>query len=557
MPRLLQPALVALAVLLVTPTAVRAETTRPTLLVLLSVDQMRGDYVERYGHQWTGGLKRLVTEGARFPLAAFPYQNTVTCAGHATMSTGVFPATHGMVLNAWWDRDAGRQVSCTEDAEVTNIGYGGEVKGGDSPRRLLAATFADELRTQLPVAPRIVSLSLKARSAIGMAGRRADTVLWFSNGRWTTSSFYTRDRVSFVERFIAANPVEADYGSAWTKLLPESAYLFDEAPVGERGATGWGPTFPHDLSSQAGVADAEYYAKWSMTPLTDVYLARLGIASVEALGMGRGPGVDFLAIGFSVLDVVGHAYGPRSHEVQDVLARLDRTLGEFFADLDRLVGREKYVVALTGDHGVAPVPEQMEAAGMEAGRVPAKDYVARLNGVLTRHFGPGSHLASLTYTDVYFAPGIYDRLVTMPEAMRDVIAVIESTPGIHRVLRSDDLAVGRLPDDPLARSASLSYHRARSGDLIVVPRPFWLNSTAVSTHGTGYLYDTRVPIIFMGAGIRPGVSLATASPADIPPTFAHLVGITMARTDGRVLAEALVPPSAAEPPARTASPSGR
>lgn len=547
------PAFGLIATLSLTPALAAAETSTPTLLVLLSVDQMRGDYVERYGHQWSSGLKRLVDEGARFPLAAFPYQNTVTCAGHATMSTGVFPATHGMVLNAWWDRASGRQLPCTEDPEVTNLAYGGEAKGGDSPRRLLAATFADELRTQLAVTPRIVALSLKARSAITMAGRRADAVLWFANGRWTTSSFYTRDRLSYLERYIAANPIERDYGSAWTKLLPESAYLFDEAPIGERGATGWGPTFPHDLSSQAGTADGEFATKWSTSPLADAYLARLGITSVEALGMGRGPGVDFLAISFSVLDVVGHAYGPQSHEVQDVLARLDRTLGDFFTDLDRLVGRDRYVVAFTGDHGVAPVPEQMEAAGMDAGRVPSKDYVARLNGVLERHLGPGSHLASLTYTDVYFAPGIYDRLVAMPEALREVIGTIEATPGVHRVLRSDDLAVGRLPDDPLARAASLSFHRSRSGDLIVIPRPFWLNSTAVSTHGTGYRYDTRVPLIFMGAGIRPGPSLSPATPADVPPTFAYLAGITMARTDGRVLTEVFVatPPAGATP--RTAA----
>jgi predicted AlkP superfamily pyrophosphatase or phosphodiesterase len=544
-----------LAVLASAPPAALAESTRPTLLVLLSVDQMRGDYVERYGHHWTGGLKRLIDEGARFPLAAYPYQNTVTCAGHATMSTGVFPATHGMVLNAWWDRASGQQVGCTHDPGVTNIGYGGGAKGGDSPHRLLAATFADELRTQLPVAPRIVSLSMKARSAIAMAGRRADAVVWFADGRWTTSSYYTREPVSFVARFIEENPIERDYGSEWTKLLPEAAYLFDEAPVGERGTRAWGPTFPHALSSQSGQADDEFYASWSTSPQADAYLARLGIASVEALGMGRGPGVDFLALSFSVLDTVGHAYGPRSHEVQDVLARLDRALGGFFADLDRLVGRGRYVVAFTGDHGVAPVPEQMEAAGMDAGRVPAKEYVARLQAVLERHFGPGTHLASLTYTDVYFAPGLYDRLLAAPQAMREVIGEIEATPGIHRVLRSDDLAVGRLPDDALARSASLSYHRSRSGDLIVIPRPFWLNSTAVSTHGTAYEYDTRVPVILMGPGIGAGVSLAPATPADIPPTFAYLAGITMARIDGRVLTDALLAPGApGPPPQKTASP---
>jgi predicted AlkP superfamily pyrophosphatase or phosphodiesterase len=525
---------------------VLASTEPPRLVVIISIDQMRNDYIERYGQRWTAGLHRLVTSGARFVQAAYPYLNTVTCAGHATIATGAFPSTHGMVLNGWWDREAGRDVSCTEDDSATLTGYQGTPakSTGHSARRLLAHTFADELRGSARRAPRIVSLSMKPRSAIMLAGRRADVVLWFDPASgMTTSSAYGDKPSPFVESFVTANSLEKELAWTWSRLLPESDYLGLDDAEGEQPPGGWTRVFPHVVGAPGTKADdLRARSLWGATPQADAYLAKLAAAAVEQLPLGQSAGTDVLAISFSVLDSIGHAFGPNSHEVQDVLFRLDQTLGHLLETLDRRVGAGRYVVAVTGDHGVSPIPEQARALGLDAGRVDLKALAAKVDELLTARLGAGPHLARLNYTDLYFAPGVFDKLKARPEVLREVTETIARMPGIARVLRSD-----RLDDtlDPLSRAARLSYHPKRSGDLLIVPRPYWLMSSAAATHGTSYDYDQRVPVVLYGAGIKRGAYWQAASPADIAPTLAALCGFTMAHTDGRILKEALEPPAPA------------
>src|SRR5499425_1664921 len=184
---------------------------RPKLVVLLVVDQMRADYIDKFEGQWTGGLKRLVREGAWFREAAYPYAATETCVGHSTIATGALPATHGMVANAWWDRDSGKIVTCTFDPQASNIAYGGATTpNGDSARRMLVPAFAEELRIQSGGATRVVTFSLKARAAITMAGHKADAVTWFENGFWATSSVF--GTMPSVESFVKTHPMQGDWG---------------------------------------------------------------------------------------------------------------------------------------------------------------------------------------------------------------------------------------------------------------------------------------------------------------------------------------------------------
>src|SRR2546421_7036701 len=187
---------------------------RPKLVVMLVVDQMRGDYVDKFRGQWSGGLKRLVDEGAWFRNAAYPYASTETCVGHATISTGAFPATHGMVANAWWDRESQKTVTCTADPKAKNLGYaGGTPKGGDSAARMAVPAFAEELKFQSGGATQVIALSLKARAAITMAGHMADEVTWFDSGSWTTSDVYGTH--PFLEEYAKSHPVRDDYGKTW------------------------------------------------------------------------------------------------------------------------------------------------------------------------------------------------------------------------------------------------------------------------------------------------------------------------------------------------------
>jgi hypothetical protein len=503
-----------------------AAAPRSPLVVVLVVDQLRTEYLERYGGQLTGGLRRVLDEGAWFREAAYPYLNTVTCAGHSTIGTGAFPYRHGMVLNAWWNRAAGRSNPCTSDPAVRNIGYMGTPGGGDSAAALLAPTLAQRLRERNG---RSVALSLKPRSAIGLAGVNPTAVVWFDerNG-WSTSTAFTDAPVDWIQAFVDANPVAADRGKAWERMLPEARYLGPDDGAGERTPSGWTRVFPHQLGTPAD----QFLLHWQRSPFADEYLARMAMHAVDTLDLGRGPNVDFLGVSFSTMDLVGHQYGPASHEVQDVLFRLDRTIGQLLAHLDARLGKEGYVLALSSDHGVSAIPEQSGA-----GRQPAPEILAAIDTALAPIFGPGKYAAHSAYTDVYLAPGVLDRLKASDAATAAVLAALRALPGIAAAYRSDEIGNPsvRQSADPVKRAAALSYYAPRSGDLIVVPRENWLLSTAAATHGTLYKYDQQVPVIFFGAGVPGGPRQGAATPADIAPTLAALAGVPFSTPDGRDL----------------------
>jgi predicted AlkP superfamily pyrophosphatase or phosphodiesterase len=523
---------------------------RPKLVVLLVVDQMRGDYVDKFLGQWSGGLKRLVEEGAWFHEAAYPYAATETCPGHATVSTGAYPATHGMVANAWWDRAAGKMVTCTADPNVKNVGYAGAaVSGGDSAWRMELPAFAEELKYQSGRATRVVSFSLKARAAITMGGRTADDVAWFepATGSWATSDAYGIH--PFMDEYSKKHPVAADYGKTWTLALSRDAYLYEEKAVGAGPPTGWGPALPHQLRGKPGStgADKDFYQQWEASPFADSYLAAMGEATVGALRLWNTGETDFLAIGFSSLDYIGHSFGPRSWEIQDALAQLDRDLGEFFTVLDREVGPGNYVVALTADHGVAPIPEDMKKAGGDAGWLNMADAREQIEKALEPFQYAKPAVAAVTGDEVYFAPGVYAQLKSDAKAMHTVLEAIEKVPGVRHVYRSDEVDDRLATEDPIRKAFAASYFAGRSGDLFVAPKAYWPVDYAAAgkergggtTHGTPYNYDQHVPILLMGWGIRPGKYYRAVTPADIAPTFAALCGITLASRDGKVLAEAL------------------
>jgi predicted AlkP superfamily pyrophosphatase or phosphodiesterase len=535
---------------------------RPKLVVLLVVDQMRADYVDKFRSQWTGGLKRLVEEGAWFRDAAYPYAATETCVGHATISTGAFPATHGMVANAWWDRNAQKMVTCTSDPDpsVKNIGYAGATpKGADSAWRMAVPSFAEELKFQTSGATRIVTFSLKARAAITMAGHKADAATWFDGGAWVTSSVY--GTLPFMEEQAKSHPAKADFGKTWTLSLPESSYWYGEKALGAVPPDGWDLTFPHPLRGKSGVGepDSAFYEQWASSPFADTALTELAENAVDALKLGNSNGTDFLAIGYSPVDYVGHEFGPRSREIQDVLIRLDQDLGNLFAHLDSKVGRGNYVVALTADHGVVPIPEEMQTTGVDAGVLRLPEVQERIEKALEAFNYAKPVVARITGSDIYFATGVYEKLLADSNAMSAVLEAIRTAPGVAAVYRVEELRDRPATQSPTHRAFAYSYFPGRSGDLFILPKPYWLlDGTPLGKprsygtgHGVPYNYDQHVPVLLMGFGIQPGEYFQSITPADVAPTFAALCGITLASRDGRVLAKALMKP--ATPRAQTTS----
>ncbi|MBI3668825.1 MAG: alkaline phosphatase family protein, partial [Acidobacteria bacterium] len=354
----------------------------------------------------------------------------------------------------------------------------------------------------------------------------------------------------------------ADYGKTWSPALPEQAYLYAESAEGKKSPVGWSATFPHVFRGlpTSEKPDAIFYRQWEASPLADAYLGQLAQEAVNALGLGKGANTDFLGISFSALDLVGHAYGPQSHEVQDVLVRLDQTIGALLEHLDRAVGAEKYVVAFSADHGVAPIPETLARLGIDAGRIDRVDLAARVEKALEPALGLGQHVTRVSDGDLYFASGAYSKIADYPAAMQAVLQAVRSAPGMARVLRSEEVRQRPATDDPFVHAAALSYFPGRSGDLILITKPYWIFSSVAkdgsslggTTHGSAYLYDQRVPLFLMGGGVKPGEYLGAATPADIAPTLALLCGITLAHIDGRVLTEALAPSPA--PPALATKP---
>ncbi len=550
-----------------TPPAKEANAVvRPKLVVILVVDQMRADYLDKFRAQWTGGLKRLLEEGAWFRDAAYPYAATETCVGHATISTGAFPTTHGMISNEWWDRNLdngkdesgkdkqkGGSVTCTDDPKVKNFGYAGiSVTGGNSAAKLLVPAFADELKYQTGATSRVVAFSLKARAAIMLGGRLADSVTWFDPavGAWTTSSAYPV--ASFVEEFAKAHPVTSEFGKTWAPLLPSSAYFYPQAALGAVPPAGFGAAFPHPLRGKPDGKgpDPYFYEKWESSPAADTALVRMAETAVDKLELGKRTGTDFLGIGFSSPDLVGHAFGPRSWEVQDILARLDRDVGDLFSHLDEKVGRGNYVVAFSSDHGVAPISEDLLKSGWDAGALNLEEVKERIEKRLETFHYAKPLVAEVHESNVYFIAGTYAKLKEDPAAMRAVLDAVQSGPGVAHVYRAEDLEDRPATNSSMQTVEAASFFTARSGDLLIVPKPYWSWDSSApgsprtygAAHGSPYSYDQSVPVILMGFGISPGEYFSAITPADIAPTLALLCGITLAPRDGRILAEAIAKP---------------
>ena len=476
---------------------------------------MRNDYIDDYGASWTHGLRRLVSEGARFRNAAYPYFNTVTCAGHATIGTGTVPAFHGIILNQWWHREDQRERSCTDDPSAPTIPYGSGQPASGTQRdtaagadlRANAGSCAGRSRARRDH----VNEGAQCNHARRRACRRRDLVReqdvcdvggvqpWTGRRSCRNSSAHRPSSVTLGRR-----------GTGCCRRRPTSTWMKERERSRRRG----GRASFHTSSALPGAKASDvFYTHWASSPFADEYLERMAEAAIDAVPLGQGTATDYLGVSFSALDSVGHKFGPRSHEVQDMLARLDVTIGRLLDHLDARVGRGKYVVALSADHGVAVIPEQLKREGIDAGRAIMNAASARAQAALVHAFGPGE----VRGPHGLHQPVLHARGLRAPdETGRRTRGRDEG----HR--RHAGRAAGdRQPrartrnagtPDPLLRATALGEFRGRSGDFIVLPRTnwFWVADDGTpapgdaTTHGTGYPYDTRVPLLLLGAGVQAG-----------------------------------------------------
>jgi predicted AlkP superfamily pyrophosphatase or phosphodiesterase len=533
------------ALLLAAPAAAQTSAARPRLVVMIAVDQLRADYMDRFRPFFgRSGFNLFLQRGASFAEARYEHATTATCPGHAVMLTGSYGAVNGIIANDWFDTRSGHEVYCAADTTVKLIGSEEE---GRSPRNLNGVTVGDLLKIATGGKSRVVTMSAKDRSAIMLGGHLADGAYWMQDTLFVSSTYYHDQLPAWAQKFNASGQITSYLGKKWERLLPASAYEMvgpDDVPA-ETDESGMGRTFPRTVGAH-GKVDEEFVEAFDQSPFSNEVLAEFAMQAVTSEGLGRDTVPDLLGISFSANDRVGHAYGPDSHEVMDVTIRLDRTLAKLFGFLDRTVGLANVVIALTADHGVAPLPEVF--ARLQPHASARRFHPAIMDTVvdraLTARYGAAPAAGWLSFHDqplLYLnMPALRARKISVEEAERVVQAAILSVPGVHEALTSAELAKARAGG---ARSPEvLSYHPTRSGNVYYQMAPYIVvDDEATGTgHGTPWAYDQQVPVLFYGARIIPGIRQTPAAVADIAPTLAALLGLTApGGMQGRALSEVI------------------
>jgi predicted AlkP superfamily pyrophosphatase or phosphodiesterase len=512
----------ALAAGAAVPAAAQAPAPAPTLLVFITVDQLRPDYFTRWPGQLTGGLARLWNGGAVFTDAHQDHAVTETAPGHASTMSGRFPRGTGIVSNIYG----------VFDPQTRLIGADGF---GASPFRFRGSVLIDWMRVKDP-RTRAISVSRKDRGAILPLGRAHQTVLWYAgNGTFTTSSYYADTLPAWVRRFNERRLPQALAGRAWTLLLPESQYPERDDVAAESG--GVGVTFPHGVPADPAEA-ARLLPEY---PFMDELTLAAALQGLKETELGRGPAPDVLAISLSTTDAVGHRYGPDSREIHDQVLRLDRWLGAFFDSLYAVRDPATVIVALTADHGVTPYPEVADparAAQMHVSDVSMRAWVR----AAAARYGVDSSAVLLEDGEVLrLDAAAFARAGRDPQALaRELVAFAATVPGVLRADLVSELARGDTVNDAIKRRwlhmlpPDLPYYA------VVTLRPgYQWGTSSFAQHGSPHDADSHVPIIFYGVPFRAGMNAGFARTVDIAPTLARALGVTPTEPlDGRVLTDA-------------------
>jgi len=502
-----------------------AEVARPKLVVGLVVDQMRWDYLYRYYNRYTnGGFKRLINEGFSVENTYIPYTPTYTACGHTCIYTGSVPAIHGIIGNDWFDPETKKNMYCTEDTSVVTVGSTPSSEGNMSPKNMLTSTITDELRLATNFRGKVIGISLKDRGSILPAGHAANAAYWYqgSTGNWITSSYYMKEVPTWIADYNKLKLANKFYAKNWETLYPINTYVNSTAD--EQVYEGKQSTFPHSLAQFAGKNyDAIRSTPYGNTITLD--LAKLAILSED---LGQDNITDFLAVSCSSTDYVGHAYGPNSVEAEDTYLRLDKDIEEFFNYLDKKVGKGNYTVFLTADHGAAHVPGFMQANKLPSGVVSDKDIASKLNTYLNEKFKVNNIVLRSMNNQIIFDHDKTDQLNVSFDVIKSAsIEFLKRMDGFANVVDISKISQATLPEIQ-KKMITNGYNTRRSGDLYYILNPNWFNGSSTgTTHGNWNPYDSHIPLVFMGWGIKPGASNKTHYMTDIAPTLAALLHIQM------------------------------
>lgn len=523
--------------------ALPASARPPRLTLFITVDALGSDVLLRNRPRLQGGLGQLLNAGAFYPYARYGYAECRTASGHATLSTGTQPWRHGIIDNRWVDRATGKPVNSFADAAHPVLEVPLSPGQDASPANLMVETLADRLRVATQERGKAVAVSLKSRAAIAMAGRLGQA-WWFDDGvgKFVSGTWYTKEFPAWVKALNARKLPESFFGKKWELSRPRAEYVGEDDRPYEVNAYGLGRTFPHPLDGGLPSPGLTFYRAFGVSPDAHDVLVEAAKAAMVGEGLGKDDVPDLLAVSISGTDLVFHEFGPYSWEMQDSVLRLDKALGNLIAAAERAAGgRANLVIALSADHGGAAPPEQWAAQGLPAQRINPTVLAQALTQELRKQFG-GDVTATLEELDVYLSGKSLEGGKTDGVAVRRAAAAwLAKQPSVVAAVARDDLFTA--PDvgghlAPLRKG----YFPERGGDVLYMLKPFTLLYTDAegTSHGTPYAYDSQVPVVFAGKGIKPGMYLTEMDPIDVAPTLAALMEMGMpASAEGKPRAEVL------------------
>jgi len=530
--------IVLIFILISTPAAsASAYNAHPKLVVVIIIDQFRGDYLERYRGQFgEGGFRLLLDHGATFTDCNYDYANTRTAPGHATLFTGAYSNGHGIVANEWWDQKKKKMVTSVEDSDTKLVGSATDQakddngKPGASPHNLLADTLGDELKLATQGKARVFSVSLKDRAAVLPGGFAADAAYWIDpkSGAWITSTYYRNDLPKWAQDFNSANRAgkywDRDWKNANGDVLRSTAH--------RKGKDG---------------SDAGFYEVVGSTPFANEYELEFAKELVVYESLGTGQATDLLAISLSPNDILGHQVGPDSPEMAAMALALDRELADFFNFLGHQIGLADLWIALSADHGVSTLPDAARKLRIPAANLDARKLEAQINSALSAKFSHTASYIKLDYPDAWLDPDAFANTHVKEHEAEAAVGEAMKQAGLRDYFTKAQLAAGEVPDTALGRKFLHSYSPEGGWYVLGVPEIYTVGASKGTDHASPYTYDTHVPLAFYGLPFRPGTYRAHAEPVDLAATFASLLGINApTHAVGRVLTEALAEPARQE-----------
>jgi predicted AlkP superfamily pyrophosphatase or phosphodiesterase len=514
-----------------------AYKAHPKLIVIIVIDQFRGDYLERYRDQLgDGGFRLLLDRGAYFTDCNYDYANTHTAPGHATLLTGAYSNGHGIHANAWWDRQTKRMVTSVQDDRTRLVGLTGSLPGA-SPHNLLADTLGDELKLATQGKARVFGIALKDRAAILPAGFAADGAYWIDRktGLWITSTYYRSELPKWVSDFNDSKRAEKYLNKEWKDS--SGKVLRTTVPVPGK--------------------ESSFYDLVGATPFANDYEFELARELITYEKLGSGPATDLLSISLSANDILGHRVGPDSPEMQAMALAMDRQLAEFFDFLAHQIGLANLWIALSADHGIAPVLNVAQRLRIPATLVSPDKLRAQVNQLLSKQLSPGrsaEYLKVLDYPVAWLDDDAFAAIKVKEEDAEHAVGEALKQVGLRDYYTRSQLAQGDVPNTPTGLRFQHSYSPLGGWYVFGVPAPFTVSSPTEADHMTAYSYDTHIPLAFYGLPFLPGIYRTHSEPIDLAVTFASLLGINSpTHAVGRVLTEALAPSRRAENSSRPPS----